>query len=341
MLIHVQILRFVAAAAVVAFHAWGVAPAYIAVPGDRPSWGLEHAGHGVDLFFVISGFIIFYATHRSPMSPGTFLRRRMERIIPLYYFVILVVVALAWLIPTTFGTPGWFTPQHILKSLAFVSFSDGEMPVGYVGWSLEYEMYFYLAAALLMALTRNPWRNIVVLFSALVVAGQIPGVRSALGNYAFFVDPLFLEFAMGVLAGGVFVNGRVSVPALVAATCAIAMLLVFDPDSRAIVFGLPSAALVAGAAYLSRWRARPSWIETILARLGDASYSIYLAQVNTISLACKYTAQLIPGISFPAIIVVATCIGIAAGMLLNILVERPLLRFCRGVGAPRLRSAQA
>src|SRR3954454_1888040 len=194
MLVYIQILRLLAAVAVVAFHAWGVAPDGFKVPESAIAFALSHGGHGVDLFFVISGFIIFYATHSAKLTPAEFLRRRVERIVPLYFFAIFAVTVLALTLPATFGTPDWYTPRHILKSLAFIGFTDGEMPVVYVGWSLEYEMYFYLAVALLMALTRDVWRNIVMAFSALAIAGQIPGVEAALGNYAFFTDPIILEF---------------------------------------------------------------------------------------------------------------------------------------------------
>src|SRR4051794_10808678 len=189
MLVYIQILRFLAAAAVVAFHAMGVAPDGFKVAESAIAFLLSHGGHGVDLFFVISGFIIFYATHSANLTPAEFLRRRVERIVPLYFFVIAAVTTLALALPATFGTPDWFTLRHILKSLAFVAFTDGEMPVVYVGRSLEYEMYFYLVVALLMALTRDVWRNIVVAFSVIAIVGQIPGVGAALGNYAFFADP--------------------------------------------------------------------------------------------------------------------------------------------------------
>src|SRR3978361_1208436 len=215
MLVHIQILRFIAAVSVIAFHALGVAPDGHKVPESAISFVLSYGGRGVDLFFVISGFIIFYATDGRGLTPAEFLRRRVERIAPLYFVVIFAVTMLAITLPTTFDTPNWYTPRHILKSLAFVAFTDGEMPVVYVGWSLEYEMYFYLAVALLMAATRDPWRNIVVIFSALAIVGRIPGVEAALGNYAFFVDPLILEFVFGVVVGRVFVTGRVDWPMLV------------------------------------------------------------------------------------------------------------------------------
>ena len=335
MLAHIQILRFFAAFAVVAFHAWGVAPDGFKVPESAIAFALSHGGHGVDLFFVISGFIIFHATHSANLTPAKFLRRRVERILPLYFFVIFAVTILAFTLPGRFDTPGWFTPRHILKSLAFIAFTDGEMPVVYVGWSLEYEMYFYLVVALLMALTRDVWRNIVVAFSALAVIGQIPGVDAALGNYKFFTDPMIVEFVLGVIVGSAFANGRVGWPMSVSAACAIAALLATDPVSRVVMFGVPSACLVAAAAFVSRKRIDPSWPERALARLGDASYSIYLAQVDTMSLASTSVATLIPAIPPLLLVIVTSGIVVALGLLLNILVERPLLKLCRRLGGRR------
>jgi peptidoglycan/LPS O-acetylase OafA/YrhL len=349
MLVHIQILRFLAAAAVVAFHAWGLAPDYITVPADTPTLGLWHAGHGVDLFFVISGFIIYYATQASaargkPLTPSAFLRRRVERIVPLYFFAILAVTALAVLLPATFGTPGWYTPNHVLKSLAFVSFTDGEMPVVFVGWSLEYEMYFYLTLALLMALTHDVWRAIVVAFCGLTIAGQIPGVKDTLGNYAFFTDPLILEFIFGIIVGMLFVNGTSEDKTsrrlmLVAAAGAMLVLLVTDPASRALVYGLPSAALVAAAAWISRLRTNASWFEHACERLGDASFSIYLAQAPLVAFACLGVAALFPAIHPHLLVVLASALVIAAGLALNIAVERPLLALCRRIGKPRAKEA--
>jgi exopolysaccharide production protein ExoZ len=335
MLVYIQILRFVAALAVVAFHALGAPPKGFEVPEGAISFALSYGGRGVDLFFVISGFVIFYATHSSKLTPAEFLRRRVERIVPLYFVVIFTVTMLAMTLPATFGAPDWYTPRHIIKSLAFIAFTDGEVPVVYVGWSLEYEMYFYLAVALLMALTRNVWRNIVVMFSAIAVLGQIPGVGAALGHYAFFADPMILEFVLGVIVGSVFVNGRIGWPMPVAAACAIAALLVSDPASRVIVSGVPAACLVAAAAWLSRKRIDPSWPERALARLGDASYSIYLAQVQTVSLASMLIAGFVPAIPPLLLLSVTSCIVVALGLLLNILVERPLLKLCRRLGAAR------
>jgi exopolysaccharide production protein ExoZ len=201
-------------------------------------------------------------------------------------------------------------------------------------------MYFYLVVALLMALTRDVWRNIVMVFSALAIVGRIPRVDAALGNYAFFTDPMILEFVLGVIMGSVFVNGRVSWPMSVSAACAIAALLAADPANRVIVSGVPSACLVAAAALVSRRRVDPSWPELALARLGDASYSIYLAQVDTVSLASTSIADLIPAIPPLLLVIVISGIVVALDLLLNVVVERPLLKLCRRLGRPRPPQAQ-
>lgn len=348
MLVHIQILRFLAAAAVVAFHVWGIAPDHINVPTDTPTLGLWHFGHGVDLFFVISGFIIYYATQAAaargkPLTPSTFLRRRVERIIPLYFVAILAMTALAAALPAIFDTPGWYTPNHVLKSLAFASFTDGEMPVVFVGWSLEYEMYFYLTLALLMALTQNVWRTVVVAFCGLVMIGQIPGMASTLGHYTFFTDPLILEFIFGVLVGMLFVHGisgeRHTRAMLLAATCTTAALLVTDPANRALVYGLPSAALVAAAAWISRLRTHASPLERACERLGDASFSIYLIQAPLVVFATQGVAAIFPQIHPLSLVALASTLVIAAGLALNIVLERPLLALCRRIGKPHTKAA--
>jgi exopolysaccharide production protein ExoZ len=121
----------------------------------------------------------------------------------------------------------------------------------------------------------------------------------------------------------------------VAAACAVAAVLVNDPTSRVIVSGVPAACLVAAAAWASRKRIEPSWLERALARLGDASYSIYLAQVETVSLASVAVAGLIPAIPPLLLLIVTSCIVVTLGLALNILVERPLLNLSRRLGAPR------
>jgi exopolysaccharide production protein ExoZ len=161
------------------------------------------------------------------------------------------------------------------------------------------------------------------------------------GAYAFFSDPLILEFVLGVMVGGVFVNGRVDRAAITAVLCAIAVLLVTDSSSRVITSGIPSACLVAVAAFASRARCNPSWLERALARLGDASYSIYLAQVNTVSLATTSITAALPSIPPLALVFATSSIVVLLGLLLNILIERPSLGLVRRIDPFSWRAVNA
>ena len=120
--IHIQILRFFAATAVVLFHSIGTGKNYF--PGqDTLLFGaFKHGGLGVDLFFVISGFIIYHSTHRSNPSPSMFLRRRIERIAPLYWFATISIVLLALIFPQGFKGIDWISTDSVLKSLFFHPF---------------------------------------------------------------------------------------------------------------------------------------------------------------------------------------------------------------------------
>ena len=336
-LVYIQILRFIAATAVVVYHAAGTGMLYFPTADNKAfisllPW-LEYGGHGVDLFFVISGFIIFYSTHRENLTPGKFLRRRLERIVPMYLLSTLVIFSLVLLLPDLFKQAGTLDLSRALKSIFYVSFTDGVMPVVYVGWSLEFEMYFYLMVAVLLAASTNAWRAVTVIFSAFVIAGQIAAVPAALGNYAFFVDALIFEFVLGILVASIFTGASLGALAWAAAACALAGLFVVTPGSRAVTMGLPSAALVLAAAYLSRIRLQPSMAENALGRLGDASYSIYLVQVFTISAAGKVVAKIFPALHVGMFILLATAFTVFAGWLASVLVEKPLLSLSRSYTA--------
>jgi exopolysaccharide production protein ExoZ len=152
---------------------------------------------------------------------------------------------------------------------------------------------------------------------------------------------MILEFVFGVVVGSVFVSGRLGWPMAASAAAAIAALLLTDPLSRVIVSGLPFAALVAAAAFIGRIRTAPTRLERALARLGDASYSIYLAQVETVTLASRLIAAAVPAISPWLLLMVTGAVVVALGLLLNILLERPLLKLTRRLGGARRSQLQA
>ena len=149
---HIQALRGIAALMVVVSHLLIIERKYSAdqILGDWAAYGMA----GVDLFFVISGFIMVYVMWDRPRgvkAAGEFLWGRASRIYPLYWIVSLVLLAL-WFVRPDMVFSSIETPPDILKSFAL--FPHEREPLLAVGWTLVHEMYFYLVFAGIMLLPR-------------------------------------------------------------------------------------------------------------------------------------------------------------------------------------------
>ena len=151
---------------------------------------------GVDLFFVISGFIMCYVTAE---SGSHFFAKRLIRIVPLYWAGTIAVFCVALWMPhllmhTTTNV------VNLVKSLLFIPFKKGHqvMPVLFLGWTLNYEMFFYLVFGISMAVTHE-YRAYVAstLLLAIVAAGLLAPSESV--PLQFFAEPIILEFAFGML----------------------------------------------------------------------------------------------------------------------------------------------
>ncbi|WP_254602272.1 acyltransferase family protein [Burkholderia lata] len=290
---------------------------------------------GVDVFFVISGFIMSVV---APREGRTFLRKRLIRIVPLYWLTTLGVFAIAvvkpqWLNSTTAGV------DYLVKSLLFVPYvkENGHWgPLNLNGWTLEYEMLFYLVIAGLMLFVRA--RHVttlaalaLALFCAYVAAG---GPASAV--VAHLGQPFVLEFGLGVLACRLLETGiaeRLSRFAWLASTAAalvaipLAAALSGTPAGFERVFwwGMPACMLIVAlvALDLRGW----SIGNTTLARLGDASYSIYLLHPYVIGAANKIVGvRLDAGTWSGMAAVLATLAAVCAcGYACHAWIERPML----------------
>jgi exopolysaccharide production protein ExoZ len=153
--------------------------------------------HGVDLFFVISGFVMVLTTHGKHTTRAEFMRRRIVRVVPLYWALTLLTVLCVLLAPGLFRTTS-IEPAHVVQSLLFIphlspSFPKEMWPVMVPGWTLNYEMFFYACFALAMG--RVWW--LVAGFVGLFVFGLI--VQPSNDILAFFTRYLILEFVAGAI----------------------------------------------------------------------------------------------------------------------------------------------
>jgi len=345
-LVNIQILRFLAAISVVLFHALGTGQNYF---GPRIGGWIavfSYGGFGVDLFFVISGFIIYYSTSQREQSAGQFLRSRLQRIVPVYWLFTFAFLATSLLIPAQIKSDDLLNPGLIASSLFYVSFLLGRMPVLFVGWSLEYEMLFYIAVSALLYFGRRPsWNLLIACFCCLVLIGLAsgPGTEGTADGAAFdfFTSPLLLEFVLGIAAARYALQNALPWRPTLMTLATLALVALFAAAgmrNRVAIVGSGAVLLVILAARTGRFRAEPGRIRAALAMLGDAAYSIYLVQIFTISGACKLMKSLIPGMPLEAVVLGSTLVTLVVGYGSFILIERPLLALCRRAKWPTIRA---
>jgi exopolysaccharide production protein ExoZ len=280
----IQILRAIAALSVVTLHMQGE----LAHRGfDDPFPSLATGAFGVDLFFVISGFIMVYSSGRlfaQPHAGRRFFIKRIIRIVPLYWVFTSISVAIAVILAQFPGHPA-YSVKHILSSYLFIPMprpGDGAMlPTCPIGWTLNFEMFFYVCFA--ASLRWNRPITVAIVGSSLATLAIVGFLTQLPETLAFWASSLTLEFCLGMLLAliylaGWYMNGWVRL-ALVATGLFSAMLYVPYVDSwsniRGIAWGVPAAAIV-GAAILTK-AAATGPIARLLGALGDASYSLYLA----------------------------------------------------------------
>ncbi len=315
-LVYVQILRALAACAVVFLHANMVAQRFAV--GSVPSALAEFGRYGVDLFFVISGFVIYYVNHPRPMAAGDFTWRRLRRIVPLYWLMTLAAFALWHLMPARTFQNAAPEISQLAVSLAFLSLHH---PIIGAGWTLEFEMLFYVATAIALAIAPARWTVVVYVLVGMSVAGQV--FSGTLGPLAVVMTPLLLEFVFGVMAARLLLNGQLPVAQVVVIALGVAVAIMAGWVD-AMTVALAMSVLVYWAARLSLRKAPSgrSFGVRVAAALGDASYSIYLIQFFTLAAVGRWV-QVVETLQ-PVTLPLAFFTTVAAGWLCYALVERPI-----------------
>ena len=285
----IQLLRGLAAILVVFYH---LTLGYEKRGQELIAGGLfQHGFAGVDLFFVISGFVIMHTSHRYFSKPtyfGTFLRKRAIRIYPIYWVTLafitggILLVEFITKIPITYLPTSW---SLILSSLLLLPYHPN---INGVTWSLSYELYYYLIFGLLI-LSRKLWPivAIVLTLSGMVIISPTLFVNSH-NLLAFFFSPYNLEFAAGVLAWWIIQRYKLtSFHCFLLLGAALVWLLindsplVSDPGKRAILYGISSFLILLAftGLELGGWF-KPSFINQQLMKVGDASFLIYMTHFS-------------------------------------------------------------
>ncbi len=279
---------------------------------------------GVDVFFAISGFVIVISSEKllaAPGAPIVFLRKRLIRIVPIYWlFTALDLLTLGSIRPATVATSFLFIP-HVND------YSGGVLPILSVGWTLNIEMFFYALFALALTVCGR-MGMLICLITALLVGLTVFSARVGLPYVfaAYWTTPIVLEFAFGMLIALAYLRGfRFS--ALWGTAIAIAALgllvTIGNGDSdpvgwrRVLVWGAPSALIVASSALTNL---KLGVFAPAAALIGAVSYDIYLTHVFSIA----YVPQFLGG-DLGRVIA-----ALAIGFAVYLAVDFPILSFLAG-----------
>ena len=330
----VQILRGLAVVMVVAFHAGLMVRDRFPEMGERLV-ALAGAA-GVDIFFPISGFVMLVSARRlAQRSDGwrVFAERRIVRIVPLYWLATTLKVLAVLAVPSLalHTDLSWW---HGIASYLFVFAVNGRgvaEPVLPVGWTLNYEMFFYAVFAAVLFFRRP---IVVTVSTAMAVAVTVGAVVPRGATPLIVLGPLVLEFVAGMWVAQLALSGARLRPAAAlalaaAALAALAATCALGPAEvervRLLVWGVPGAALLLAAVSLEPAIARGRWR---LARLtGDASYSIYLSHGFVLALLGVALARAGAAGTAGALFAFAAAIpaSVAAGIGVYRWIERPMI----------------
>ncbi len=298
---------------------------------------------GVDFFFVLSGFLIFYI-HASDIGNRNkftlFIKKRFIRIYPIYWLVTIIVLPIYFIAPS-FGQGYERDISVVIKSLLLYP-QTTNMPIVAVGWSLTYEVFFYLMFSLLIIL--KPKLSLPIIASWIVgilISFTYNLVFNQNQNAAFFniFSGYNLEFILGCLAA-LFIykfKSRIKINYLKVFLGLSSVLFIlgnFVPygltqESHVLIYGIPSVLIIISSTLIEI--KNPLKIYTIFLYLGDASYSIYLTHYACLSALIKaaIVIKLNAFIALNFLLTIIIVITIILGCIFHSYIEKPLLTYLR------------
>ncbi|WP_429075459.1 acyltransferase family protein [Aeromonas veronii] len=281
----IHLLRGLAAFLVLIYHIYYVSKIYV----DYNVQLFEILYIGVDIFFVVSGFVMFYILHRGLDKVSLseyrikFIRDRFFRIVPLYWFFTVVFFLANNLL---YDNEKSFSLLELVKSLLFIPYgSDGTVspPVLGVGWTLNYEVLFYLVIFIALLTTRHVFSVVTVTFAGFILLGLSDNYDSSV-YITYISNPIIIEFILGSLIANLYIMNKrwlkitAVVLILIPATLFVVGLEHFSMVSqRALIAGSFSGCLVSIALLASNKSFMNFLIENrFFYFLGSSSYIMYL-----------------------------------------------------------------
>lgn len=349
-----QVMRGIAALIVVMFHYnyfLKEGSAYSGIYNSLFSWGVI----GVDIFFVISGFIMIYTTTNLThgfASFKKFLLNRLFRILPVYYFGLLVAFFIG-------GAMSIFhyheKVENIISALTFTVYRNDITPhyiddagLYNVRWTLNYEMYFYIVFSVCMFFRFRLLALAAWALTAVVIVPALSGFTPTLNThgyqfekplYGLLTNPLILEFLIGVVCAYAFIalkkyHYSLKINFLFSAIAVLSTVYLICGLINGYVFAvhLPSTIIV-GVFLFSLCMAEPlikKYIPDFLVKLGDISFSLYLLHTLVGIFLFKKIGNLYSGDAYKILVVViAVMVSIIAAYFSHKYIEVKFVNYLK------------
>jgi peptidoglycan/LPS O-acetylase OafA/YrhL len=345
----IQALRAIAAISVILGHLHHEFAEKFQMPNALPN--MDIGSMGVDLFFVISGFIIVYSSENlfgKSGAPLYFLSRRIIRIVPIYWLASLILLLWVATAHGGFDEVKW-TSGMVIASFFFWPYdsSSGQSaPFVGVGWTLYFEMFFYVTFSMTVFMNRErAVAATAALFIFLLLAGAAIKLPQPLLHWS---NPVIIEFIFGMIIALLYRQGVRIQNSLGAVMVGIGFLLAIiafwvqgDLAYRYITLGVPSALIIGAVATSTRSLPR---VTAPLLLLGNASYSLYLFHPYAFTIPrLVFGRYLSPEGHVYEYALLIFGVAIVAGIMMHLFVERPLTAWLRSSleASLRLRSRVA
>lgn len=310
MLTSVQTLRALAAWLVVMHHYMQIVHNFSLT--DPLSIALQTYGAvGVDLFFIISGFVIYISASGKSITPGIFIAHRLARIVPAYWIFTTITAAVLIAAPN-FVPLTQFEAYFFLKSLLFIPAQNpsgvGPFPLVTVGWTLNYEMAFY--GLFLLSLYGPKTLRLPLIALGLFVLCKF--LSRLGGDLAFYANKIVYEFLFGILIAMAYKRGWVQRTPLAASLTLLALgvgmiVHVGQVLHKPLQSGLPCALILLAAVSLERFFPKSG----VLVKLGDWSYSTYLSHVLVMCLMMKVQHAFNLNAAFTFVLIILTLLAVS------------------------------
>jgi peptidoglycan/LPS O-acetylase OafA/YrhL len=343
---NIQILRAWAAMMIVVFHCGLETGRLAEISGTGKLFNVDPWGAGTSLFFAISGFIMVVTTASAFGSPAAaldFMRRRLIRIVPLYWALTTLMLGVIMVVPSLMMKVDGSDHLYVVGSYLFwpqMRLTGDIRPLATQGWTLNLEMLFYVVFAVALLFSRRTGHVLLFDSLGLLVAARVGGLLSGVA-LNFWGHPIVLSFLFGA-AVGIFYNRGVRL----SGGCAILLLVIgfgalFSPWRPSgdeadllpcLACGIPSAVVLAAVALGPQINeSRRLWLPALL--IGDASYSLYL--LHPFLLRALYLLWLKGSVgtvlSLWAFVPAGIAIALGAAVMIFWYFERPVTRWLNGL----------